>query len=125
MGTEVKINSKGLRDSEYDYAKAKKVYRILLLGDSYPFGWGVSGDKTFPKMIETRLNENGRHPRQYSKIEVINAGIGDYTLEQQLYFYLIEGSRYDPDMIVLCLRDRKSTRLNSSHIQKSRMPSSA
>ena len=28
-------------------------------------------------------------------------------------------------MIDTCLKDRKSTRLNSSHIQKSRMPSSA
>ena len=30
-----------------------------------------------------------------------------------------------PGQQVFCLRDRKSTRLNSSHIQKSRMPSSA
>jgi len=32
--------------------------------------------------------------------------------------------RYDPDQCILC-GDRKSTRLNSSHSRKSRMPSSA
>ena len=33
----------------------------------------------------------------------------------------------DPDkgIVVITAKDRKSTRLNSSHIQKSRMPSSA
>ena len=30
-----------------------------------------------------------------------------------------------PDVVFLDVQDRKSTRLNSSHIQKSRMPSSA
>ena len=30
-----------------------------------------------------------------------------------------------PIIITVALKDRKSTRLNSSHIQKSRMPSSA
>ena len=34
------------------------------------------------------------------------------------------GIRFDPDEVNEAL-DRKSTRLNSSHIQKSRMPSSA
>ena len=36
---------------------------------------------------------------------------------------IVETGTFDPDSIHL--PDRKSTRLNSSHIQKSRMPSSA
>ena len=35
------------------------------------------------------------------------------------------GTAIDPEVIGQLLGDRKSTRLNSSHIQKSRMPSSA
>ena len=33
--------------------------------------------------------------------------------------------RYDPDNMAYPYRDRKSTRLNSSHSRRSRMPSSA
>ena len=38
---------------------------------------------------------------------------------------LLELGLQDPDLLLGELQDRKSTRLNSSHIQKSRMPSSA
>ena len=37
----------------------------------------------------------------------------------------LDAARRGADLILLDLKDRKSTRLNSSHIQKSRMPSSA
>ena len=37
----------------------------------------------------------------------------------------IEGKRTELDHIIVNNRDRKSTRLNSSHREKSRMPSSA
>ena len=43
---------------------------------------------------------------------------GDHSTEMQ-YFW------DDHATLTLRVRDRKSTRLNSSHIQKSRMPSSA
>ena len=43
---------------------------------------------------------------------------------QECLLIQIEMLRYDRDPILVDL-DRKSTRLNSSHIQKSRMPSSA
>ena len=50
-------------------------------------------------------------------------------LEQESYFGLFEATKnYDPNKEVKFItyaRDRKSTRLNSSHSRKSRMPSSA
>ena len=38
---------------------------------------------------------------------------------------VVEGGRTFSELRIKRMRDRKSTRLNSSHIQKSRMPSSA
>ena len=38
---------------------------------------------------------------------------------------MIVAQPFDPSQIAAIEKDRKSTRLNSSHIQKSRMPSSA
>ena len=38
---EYRINSKGLRDAETPYDKSPGTYRIVLLGDSRTFGFGV------------------------------------------------------------------------------------
>ena len=62
---------------------------------------------------------------------VVDAKPGAVSFYQQFGFaplVLVEGSspaRPQPTAMFLPLGDRKSTRLNSSHIQKSRMPSSA
>ena len=48
-------------------------------------------------------------------------GPGKWTLKESL-LHMIDAERV---FTYRLLRDRKSTRLNSSHIQKSRMPSSA
>ncbi len=55
-GVEVKVNSKGLREYEYDYEKPPNTYRILVLGDSITFGWGVAFEKTYSKILEKKLN---------------------------------------------------------------------
>ena len=52
------------------------------------------------------------------------SGLGPYFIFQKIReFNLLPTIRAESEKILK--RDRKSTRLNSSHIQKSRMPSSA
>ena len=46
----------------------------------------------------------------------------DFLIDE---FQLLESAAAGADAVLLIVADRKSTRLNSSHIQKSRMPSSA
>lgn len=96
-GVEVKINSKGLRDYEYSYAKPKDCYRILVLGDSITFGWGVPFAMTYPKLLEKELNKIS----DGIKYEIINAGVGNYQLKDEVSFLKDEGLRYNPDMIIL------------------------
>ena len=60
----MRINSRGLRDREYPYAKPAGRKRCLLLGDSYVFGWGVEANETAAKVMEARL----------AGVEVINGG---------------------------------------------------
>ena len=59
MGVDVSINSKGLRDREIAVQRRPGVFRILMLGDSLTFGWGVPQDSTIPKLLEKRLIETG------------------------------------------------------------------
>ncbi|MBI5629698.1 MAG: SGNH/GDSL hydrolase family protein [Elusimicrobia bacterium] len=100
MGVEVRINSKGLRGPEKAYDKPAGVYRVLVLGDSLTFGFGVAQDKTFCRRIEEALNRGPRRPagRRY---EVINAGVGNYGTAQELAYLRQEGYKYRPDHIIL------------------------
>ncbi len=70
----VDINSLGLRDREISIEKGDK-FRILCVGDSWTFGWGVNIENSWPKKLEEYLLASG-----FENIEVINLGQGgQYT----------------------------------------------
>lgn len=96
-GVDIKINSKGLRDYEYDYSKPAGVLRILVLGDSMTLGWGVHFEDTYPKYLEKMLNAADKNIRY----QVINTGVGNYNLQSEVMFLKREGLKYSPDMIIL------------------------
>jgi lysophospholipase L1-like esterase len=95
MGVDVKINSKRLRDREFRYERTPGTKRVLMLGDSLTFGWGVADSDTTSKVLEDILNSTGQ------AYEVINTGVGNYNTAQQVTYFLQEGHKYDPDMVVL------------------------
>jgi lysophospholipase L1-like esterase len=50
---------------------------VVLLGDSYTFGWGVDTEETYPAFLDERLAaESG------SAVRVLNLGVGGYGLTQ-------------------------------------------
>ena len=99
MGADVNINSQGLRDYEYPLQKAPGTYRILLLGDSTTFGWGVRQQDTAAKFLERKLNTD--LPPGYNKVEVLNAGVGNYDTVQEVTYYETRGQGFHPDLVVL------------------------
>jgi len=99
MGAPVSINSHGLRDREYSEAKPPNVYRVMMLGDSTTFGWGVREDDTAAKMLERKLNAH--LPPGYDKVEVLNAGVGNYDTVQEVTYYETRGLAFHPDLVVL------------------------
>jgi lysophospholipase L1-like esterase len=99
MGVPVSINSEGLRDREFSLEKPPDVYRVMMLGDSTTFGWGVKDEDTAAKFLERKLNAN--LPAGYSRAEVMNAGVGNYDTVQEVTYYETIGWKYHPDLIVL------------------------
>ena len=99
MGVQVSINSRGLRDHEYSPAKPAGVYRIVMLGDSTTLGWGVPLDQTVAKILERELNRAG--VPGYRRIEVINAGVGNYGTVQEVEHYKIYDRALHPDLLIL------------------------
>jgi len=63
----VKTNSLGFRDREFNDQKNARI-RILALGDSFTYGWGVEIDQSWPKVLEQRLQSAGLD------VEVANLG---------------------------------------------------
>lgn len=96
MGVDVAINARGLRDRDFDYENPDGVGRILMLGDSLTFGWGVAAEHTVSKRLEQRLNASAS-----GRFEVINAGVGNYNTAMEVAWFLNEGVRYEPDLVVL------------------------
>jgi lysophospholipase L1-like esterase len=99
MGTPVSINSHGLRDREYSEEKPPNVYRVMMLGDSTTFGWGVREEDTAAKFMERKLN--AQPPPGYDKVEVINAGVGNYDTVQEVTYYETRGKAFHPDLVLL------------------------
>jgi hypothetical protein len=86
----IKINSRGLRDREFDLIKPPGTYRIGVFGDSFTFGEGVENEEAYPKIKQRRIN-----------VEVINFGIGKTGTSQQFALYQQEGTKYDLDSVIL------------------------
>jgi lysophospholipase L1-like esterase len=95
MGVDFRTNAKGLRDREFSYDRQPGKLRILMLGDSLTVGWGVPVERTFSKRIEELFAADG------VDAEVINMGVGNYNTIQEAEYFLAEGFKYQPDIVVL------------------------
>lgn len=96
-----KISSQGLRNEEIIIPKPKEVFRILALGDSFTFGWGVELEDSWPKQLEKRLRE--KEQPAYRQAEVINAGAYGANLKQEAKICKSYSSQLDIDLIILGL----------------------
>lgn len=103
---EIKTNSKKLRGDEFEYARNAKT-RILILGDSFAWGFGVNKNKRFSEIIESKNNN----------LELINAAVAGYSTDQQLIYYINEGYKYEPDYVLLlfCENDFLGNTLSQIH----------
>jgi lysophospholipase L1-like esterase len=98
MGVDVTTGSQGLRDRDYPFEKGAREHRILVLGDSLTFGWGVPVERTYPKALERMLNSGASSETVY---QVINAGVGNYNTVQEVSYFKERGIRYRPDEVIL------------------------
>lgn len=84
----VRVNKNGLRDEDYGYNKTRK--RIVVLGDSHTWGFGINDSQRYSEILERELG-----------VEVINMGVAGYGTDQEYLTLMLEGARYKPDLVVV------------------------
>ncbi len=93
---EYKVNAVGLRDnSTHEHRPNAGTTRILLVGDSFTFGWGVPYDRTWPVLLEQGLHERGEN------VEIIKAGVPGYSTDQELEYLKRLSTSFKPDWVFL------------------------
>lgn len=95
----VVTNSEGYRTHEFK-PKQKNSFRIIVVGDSFTFGHGISSnDNTYPALIEKQLQS--KFPNQ--NIEVLNLAIKGYSPDQEYRLILERVFQLEPNMIIWSL----------------------
>ena len=93
----VTLNRLGYRGRELPARRARGVTRVVVLGDSIAFGYGVADEQTFTHILDAR--DNG--------IDAANMGVQGFGPGQELLVLQRDALRADPDVVVLavCLRN--------------------
>lgn len=90
--SEVEISALGLRQLDVD-EQARYSRRVLVLGDSFPFGLGVAEEESFPGRLRARLNPEG--------IGVVNGAQTGYDLSQEIAWGRRIAERVQPNAVLL------------------------
>ena len=94
----ISTNSHGMRSPEVALQKPSDTFRIVGLGDSYMFGWGVAQDETYLNIIEKRLNERAADGRRY---ELLNFGTPGYNGAMEAALYEHYARSFEPDLVLV------------------------
>lgn len=87
----MKSNSLGFRDREYPIEKPNGLKRVVVLGDSFTWGWGVEQPEIFCEVAEQNMKG----------VDFINLGQTAYSTAQEYVIYKNLGMKFSPDFTVL------------------------
>lgn len=92
----VSTDAHGLRVPRHPQQKAEGTRRVMTLGCSTTFGWGVDDAQSYPARLESRLHAAG-----HTGWEVINGGQPGYTSFQGLWLWDRTLKDYAPDVVLV------------------------
>lgn len=93
QGIKIHINNEGLRSPEFDENKKTKK-RLLILGDSIVFGWGVEQDSIFTYRLYNIFKDS---------IEIIGAGSNSWNTRAEYAYLKKRALGYKPDYMILII----------------------
>ena len=116
---QVSTNSLGLRGPEVLVPKPPDRYRVLVLGDSFTFGWGVELADAWHARMARELQATGAR-----SIEVVAAGVPGWSPPQEFVFLEQRGLDLQPDLVLwqLCSNDLLEMERLDVRIDARRLP---
>lgn len=94
FSVKIHTNSAGFRGyREYTREKPAGTVRVLAVGDSFTFGFGVADDQPFPVVLEKR----------HDRLEVLNLGVAAYGIDQMLMAFRHIGLEYQADYVFISI----------------------
>lgn len=94
---ELRINEIGFRDDPLAIPKPADEIRILALGDSITFAGHLPSAQSYVERLQAHLNRKA----DGQNFEVINAGIGDIGLENEVNLLEAPGLSVEPDIVLI------------------------
>lgn len=92
--TRYRANSWGLRGPEIERPKPAGRFRVLLLGESSTMGMGIDEERIYGSVLGDILRAEG------IDADVVNAGIGAWTVWQSSVFMDERGDAVEPDVVI-------------------------
>jgi len=107
----VHINARGMRGEMVPYERTPGRKRIVFIGDSIAFGYGVLDEEVVTSRVAGLLGAQG------VATEVINASVPAYNTVQEVTLLERDGLRYRPDWVIVgvCWNDLS----DKSHVRVS------
>ena len=117
QGVEVKINTHCFRGPEFNIKKNSNMTRILVLGDSVVFGWGVPQSDIFALQLQNMLKNLRKN------IEVIPLGVGSWNTRTEYEYFKINGLTFEPNILVQLIvsNDIEPKKLGRTDISKEKL----
>ncbi len=99
LGAPLSTSHAGFRDRDYNQEKPAGGFRILGLGDSVMFGWGVGDGEDYLSLLEARLQAT----RMGRPVEILNMAVPGYNSVMEVATLRGKGLRYAPDLVIVGL----------------------
>lgn len=102
---EISINSLGYRAPEpVKPASTEKAVRVVLLGDSFTYGWGVEQNEIYPAQLADALRAAAAPGKS---IDVVNMGVPGYNSVQEVEAFVTRELQSRPAAVTIqyCLND--------------------
>lgn len=107
----VRTNALGLRGPEAAARAPAGVERVLVVGDSFAFGYGVEDEQGFARRLEARWRAEGR------AVEVLNAAVPGYSADHHLVYLRERGFALEPDLLLVALCENDVDDLGWSRLE--------
>jgi len=85
-------NELGRRGRYVPIGEEHEQHRVVVLGDSFTFGFGVNDDEVYTQVMSERLGQ---------EFAVVNGGMGGWGIDSEIKWFFRTGAPYKPKYVVL------------------------